>query len=129
MIRGIENKKEAEDLIVNAWLQQYQEYGYGRYALIHKADDKVIGFCGVKFETELGCPDIGYRMLPEYWGQGLATEAVTATLEYAKSTLGLTSVIGEVLVEHPASGSVLIKSGLKLVDTYEREGYLLNRYE
>ncbi len=59
----------------------------------------------------------------------MATEAVKATLEYATNTLGLTKVIGEVLVEHPASGNVLLKSGLRKVDTYEKYGFILNRYE
>ncbi|HDS1201086.1 TPA: GNAT family N-acetyltransferase [Shewanella algae] len=125
----VNTKKDAENLIVNCWQAEYKKYGYSRYALIHKEDDKVIGFCGVKYEPDLNCPDIGYRMLPEYWGNGLATEAVKATLEYAINTLGLTKVIGEVLVVHPASGNVLLKSGLRKVDTYEKDGFILNRYE
>ena len=35
-----ETKKEAKNLIVNIWLKQYEQYGYGRYALIHKEQNK-----------------------------------------------------------------------------------------
>ena len=125
----VKTKQDAEDLIVNCWQAEYKKYGYSRYALIHKEANKTIGFCGVKYEPELFCPDIGYRMLPKYWGKGLATEAVKATLEYAKNTLGLTKIIGEVVVEHTASNNVLLKSGFHKVDSCEKDGFMLNRYE
>ena len=130
----VKNKQDAEDVINNIWLAEYKKYGYARYALIHKADNKVIGFCGVKFEPNIlgpgiGCPDIGYRMLPEYWGQGLGTEAVKACLNYAREELGLTKIIGEVAQENIASNKLLLKLGFRLTEKYERNGFKLNRYE
>lgn len=130
----VKNKQDAEDVINNIWLAEYKKYGYARYALVHKADDKVIGFCGVKYEPDLlgpgvGCPDIGYRMLPEYWGQGLGTEAVKACLNYAREELGLTRIIGEVAEENIASNKLLLKLGFKLTEKYEKDGFKLNRYE
>ncbi len=122
------DKSEAEDVIRNIWLAEYEKYGYARYALVHKTDNKVIGFCGVKFEPHLNGPDIGYRMLPEYWGQGLATEATKATLVYASSELGLNKIVGEVLVEHTASSNVLLKSGFEFVKTYSRDGFVIHQY-
>jgi len=91
----VKNKKDAESLIKTVWLKEYQKYGYARYALIHKGDQKLIGFCGVKFEPDLGLPDIGYRMLPDYWGKGLGTEAVFAALKYAREVLGLKKSSGK----------------------------------
>lgn len=124
-----QSRQEAEDVIRKIWLAEYKKYGYARYALVHKADDKVIGFCGLKYEPHLNGPDIGYRMLPEYWGMGLATEAAMATLEYADRVLGISKVMGEVLTEHPASSHVLLKCGFKLVQTYSRDGFDINQYQ
>ena len=125
----VRNKKDAERLIRTVWLNEYKKYGYARYALIHKGDQKLIGFCGVKFEPDLGLPDIGYRMMPEYWGKGLGTEAVRATLKYAREVLGLQEIVGEVVDQNVASNKLLLKVGFRLVDSYEKDGFTVNRYE
>lgn len=125
----VKNREDAENLIKNIWLAEYKKYGYARYALIHKGDQKVIGFCGVKFLPEYDLPDIGYRMLPEYWGKGLGTEAVRAALEYARTELGLNKIMGEVVKQNTASNKLLLKVGMRLVDTYEKYGFTINRYE
>ncbi|TQV77187.1 GNAT family N-acetyltransferase [Aliikangiella marina] len=46
----VKSKKEALFVIENIWLKEYEQYGYARYALIHKDDNKIIGFCGFKYE-------------------------------------------------------------------------------
>jgi len=130
----VKNKQDAQKIIQNVWLAEYEKYGYARYALIHKVDNKVIGFCGVKYEPNLlgpgvGCPEIGCRMLPEYWGKGLATEAVKACLNYARGALGLTRIIGEVAAENTASNKLLLKLGFKMTEKYEKNGFKINRYE
>lgn len=130
----VKNKQDAQDVINNIWLAEYKKYGYARYALIHKADSKVIGYCGIKYRPNIlgpgvGCPDIGYRMLPEYRGQGLGTEAIKACLNYAREKLGLTRIIGEVAEENIASNKLLLKLGFKLTEQYEKNGFKLNRYE
>ncbi|GAA4885539.1 GNAT family N-acetyltransferase [Ferrimonas pelagia] len=121
----VQNRADALKVIRTVWLAEYQRHGFARYALIHKGDDRVIGFCGVKFETELDEIDIGYRMLPQYWGQGLATEAVQATLDYARAQLGIERIVGEVAVQNIASQRVLQKCGMKLVKRYQRGEELL----
>jgi RimJ/RimL family protein N-acetyltransferase len=56
--------------------------------------------------------DLGYRFLPQYWGQGLATEACAASIDFAFQVLGLARVIGLVLAENVASIRVLEKVGM-----------------
>ncbi len=131
IIRTIEDAKQ---VIEDIWISEYKKYGYARYALIHKRDKKLIGFCGIKYEPDIlgpgiGCPDIGYRILPHYWGQGLGTEAVRACLHYAREELGLTKIIGEVDVKNVASNKLLKKLGFSLVEQYQKEGSKINRYE
>ena len=125
----VKNKQDARDVITHVWQAEYKKYGYARYALICKTTDKVIGFCGIKYLPEEQRPDIGYRMLPEYWGKGLGFEAVKATMDYATNVLKLDNVMAEAVIENVASNKILLKAGFKHVDTYEREGFTLNRYE
>ena len=125
----VKTKQDALDVIKNVWQAEYKQYGYARYALISKEANKVMGFCGIKYLPEEQRPDIGYRMLPEYWGKGLGFEAVTATMHYAKTVLKLNNVMAEAVVENIASNKILLKAGFKHVDTYDRDGFTLNRYE
>ncbi len=125
----VKNKDDAEKIIREIWLEEYEKYGYARYALIHKGDQKIIGFCGVKFEPSLGYPDIGYRMLPDYWGKGLGTEAAAAVVNYARDTLGIKKLVGEVVDKNIASNKLLLKLGFSHVDTYQKDGFTIYRYE
>ncbi|TAA47530.1 GNAT family N-acetyltransferase [Corallincola spongiicola] len=120
---------DAEQVIRAVWLAEYQQYGYARYALVHKADNRVIGFCGLKYMPQFNAPDIGYRMLPEYWGQGLGLEAVAATLTYAKNQLGINHIVGEVVTENHASSKILMRLGFKHTEQYEKLGVTFNRYD
>lgn len=102
---------EAEAVLAAAPLRDYQVHGYGRFACVWKETGEVIGFSGLKFIDELAETELGYRFLPEYWGRGLATEAGQASIEYARSCLGLTRLIGLVHPENLASAHVLGKLG------------------
>ena len=56
--------------------------------------------------------EVGYRLLPEAWDRGFATEGATALVAYGFEDLGLHRIIG---VTHPgnkASQRVLMKAGL-----------------
>lgn len=104
---------QARDIIENTWKPEYEKYGYARYAVVHKQDQKVIGFAGLKYLPEFDDADLGYRMLPEYWGQGLATEMAEALVEHAFNDLGLVKVLGFAMPENPASCRVLEKVGFQ----------------
>ena len=126
---AVKTKEDAKKIITDIWQAEYQKYGYARYALIHKADEKLIGFCGMKYEPEIKEPDIGYRMLPKYWGKGLGTEAAKASLKYAKNVLKLNRIIGDAVVENIGSNRILQNLGFDQIGTYEFEGFKVNRYE
>ena len=125
----VKNLDDAAMVISDIWMAEYERVGYGRYALIHKEDQKVIGFCGVKFDIHANAPDLGYRILPKYWGQGLATEAVISALKYARDVLCLDKIIAEAVDENIASNKILLKLGFKKVGSDMGEGYQVNRYE
>jgi len=108
---------EAESIINDIWLPEYEKYGYARMAVVHKKDKKVIGFAGLKYESEWEATDIGYRFLPEYWGKGIATEASFPFIFYGFQVLKLPKIMGVAYTNNPASCKVLKKLGLKLKKT------------
>ncbi|BAZ11011.1 hypothetical protein NIES4071_28350 [Calothrix sp. NIES-4071] len=102
---------------IAGYINSYQKHGYGKWAVIHRSTGKLIGYCGIaieeienKLENELG-----YRFDPDFWRQGLATEAATSCLNYAFDTLKLEYVLGMVEPENIASVRVLQKIGMDFV--------------
>ncbi|HEY9216607.1 MAG TPA: GNAT family N-acetyltransferase [Phenylobacterium sp.] len=55
--------------------------------------------------------EIGYWIGRPYWGQGLATEAALAALDWAREDWGRRLVVACHYADNPASGAVLIKAG------------------
>ena len=99
----------AEHVIKHVWMAEYEKYGYGRFAIILKETQEVIGFTGLKYLKDFGEADLGYRMRPEFWGQGLGFEAAKATLKDAFNRLGLEKVIAMAMIENKASNRILAR--------------------
>ena len=101
---------------VRKQIRDYPDYrlrGYGRWAVVFKPDQRVVGFNGLKYLEELREVDLGYRFCTDYWGRGLATESSKAVLRYGFENLGLKRIIGLVLPENTASIRVLQKVGMR----------------
>ncbi|WP_171044281.1 GNAT family N-acetyltransferase [Pseudoalteromonas citrea] len=119
---------DAQTVISNIWLHEYALYGYGRWAVLDNTTHKVIGFCGLKYIPEVGLPDIGYRFLPQYWGNGYATESALACTAYCKSELGVSQFFGDVIADNKASIRVLQKLGLKFSGYVKTDSITFQRY-
>lgn len=107
--------------------QQYADNGIGRWSIIDKETNAFIGWTGFKlvkeeYNGQINFYDLGYRLIEDYWGKGIATEAALACLDYAFNELGFNEIIGMCDVENLASRNVLEKSGMKFVETFDREG-------
>ena len=80
-------------------------------------EGKLVGFLNsVKiWEEEI---ELGYVVAPACWNQGIATEMLTAAIG-ALFGLGFTAVRAGYFEENPASGRVMIKSGMHPLDETE----------
>ena len=100
-------------------LRNYQEFGFGLWAVIHKQDSVLIGDCGLTMQSVDGIAEleIGYHISRAYWGQGLATEAAIACKEYAFNVLQKDRVISWMGPANLASRRVAEKVGMRLEKT------------
>ena len=118
---------EVREMIRN--YPDYRERGYGRWAVVYKPDDRVIGFNGLKYLPEMDAVDLGYRFLKEYWGRGIATESSLAVLEYGFHVLKMTTIIGLAVPENVASIHVLQKVGMRFGGMSDCLGLNAERWE
>jgi RimJ/RimL family protein N-acetyltransferase len=110
----IASREAALEFMKAAPFHDYATHGYGRFACVWKPTGAVIGFSGIKFVPEINDNELGYRFLPEYWGRGLATEAGRASIDFARSVLGLKRLVALVHPENAASARVLDKLGFSI---------------
>ena len=110
--RGIRTVEQARDAIQNGAEEMFAEYGYGPYCVSLKADESMIGICGIFRREILADPDIGFGLLPAFCGQGYALEAARAVIEYARETLNLTVLNAIVSPGNAPSRKLIEKLGL-----------------
>jgi len=67
--------------------------------------------------------EIGYWLGEEFWGRGIATDAVIAVTNYAFETLGMVRVYAEVFEWNAASMRVLEKAGFQKEGLMRRSAY------
>jgi ribosomal-protein-alanine N-acetyltransferase len=63
--------------------------------------------------------EIGWRLHPDWWGLGLATEAARACLEYGFTTLGLTEILAYTVPPNLASQAVMQRLGMSYDGVFE----------
>ena len=97
---------------------QYIRYGVGRLAVMRKADDAFLGWCGLRYDPENEAYDIGFRFFKKYWHNGYATEAATACISYGFSKMKIANIIGRAMKENYASVQVLQKLGMEYVGDF-----------
>ena len=123
--------------IVKFIIEQYHQRGIGRFAAIEKSTGNFIGWSGLKFNTgdkevlgeKRDFYDIGYRLIPKYWGNGYATESAIAALEFGFKKLKLPVIYGAAEIGNIASNRVLKKIGLHYTEQFLYEGEMINWYE
>jgi len=79
--------------------------------LITLRDKTVIGACGVRLQDET--PELGYWLGVPHWGNGYATEALHAVIDYAFTDLSHKALQAGARVTNPASRRVLEKCGFQ----------------
>lgn len=98
------------------WLTSLYDQQKGlQWALISRADGQFIGTSALhEWHRSDRHIELGYHILPEYWGQGYATEAAQALLRWAFEVLDVHRVQADCTDGHGASERVLLKCGFTL---------------
>lgn len=92
-------------------IAHWEAHGFGRWALSHAG--QTIGLGGLTRKGGFAGLNLSYHLLPEVWGQGLASEFVRGAVDHAWDALRETSVYGLVRPANIASIRVLEKAGFR----------------
>ena len=112
--KGVRTTAEAQRYIETGPVEMYGRLGFGLYQVRLAASDEPIGMCGLLKRETLEDVDLGFALLPEFWGNGYAREAAAAVLSYARDRLGLARIVAITAPDNDASRSVLEKLGFVL---------------
>ncbi|PCJ64968.1 MAG: GNAT family N-acetyltransferase [Bacteroidetes bacterium] len=93
-----------------ATYDHYKKHGYGRWAVVLKETNEILGWCGLKNNGNF--IDIGYRLIPRFRGNGYTTEAAKACIEYGFKTLNMQEIIARTIKDNTASIKVIKKLGM-----------------
>ena len=110
-------KGESARMLENI-INQYQNNGTGRLAVIEKETSQFIGWSGIKLLTDevnglKNVYELGYRFLPEFWGKGYATESALASLDLGFNQLNAEKIYAYADVDNQSSNHVLTKLGFE----------------
>jgi RimJ/RimL family protein N-acetyltransferase len=108
------------------------EGNVGPFFVARAEDELVVGEIGGRF-TEPGVVEIGYAIVPSYWGAGLATAAVEAFLTRAREHPDAARLRAHTPLTRPASARVVAKAGFRFVaeadDEHEGQALRVQRWE
>jgi RimJ/RimL family protein N-acetyltransferase len=104
---------DARAYILKVPVAMYERHGFGLYAVELKDGGAPIGMCGLIKRDSLDAVDIGFALLPEYWGKGYAYESAAAVMAYATGALGLKRVVAITSQDNDSSARLLEKLGMR----------------
>lgn len=92
----------------------YRRNEFHDFAVELKSNGKFIGTCGFA-DLDMGNfkGEIGYVLNPEYWGMGIACEAVNAILRLGFDRMGLNRIEARYMLGNDRSRRVMEKCGMQ----------------
>ena len=92
----------------------WDEHGFGLWAVEERATGRLVGRVGLSYHRLWPAePEVGWKLDPDVWGRGYATEAGAASLHHAFETLGFQRVVSIVRPDNAASIRVMERLGIE----------------
>ncbi len=131
-IGGVRSEEESRAYLQRN-LDHWDKHGFGLWMLRLSADGSFVGRAALRNFHFAGNDEfvLGYALIPEYWGMGLATEVATAIVDLAFSRLGFDNLVAGTLSDHWVSRNVMEKVGGRYERdvTYKEAPHVLYRFE
>lgn len=108
--------RQESDELVDRIQRHIAEHGFGFWAVARKADAAVIGLAGLmvvgpEMPAAPGV-EIGWRLAPETWGHGYASEAAQAALAWGFANRDLAEIVAFTAQSNLRSQAVMRRIGM-----------------
>jgi ribosomal-protein-alanine N-acetyltransferase len=104
-------------------LLHFEKNKFGLLVVEHKESGQFMGFTGFQipgFESFFTpAVEIGWRFKKQYWGQGFATEAARACLDYGFQTLEMKKIVSFTAAENKPSENLMKRIGMSYVTSFD----------
>ncbi len=127
----IERRAEDVRAFVHMFVEQQQQKPRFEFQLAAQLSEtgQLIGNCGLRLSApDALVADIGFELDPLYWGNGLATEAAQAMVDFGFAHFNLQRITAVCLAENVGSARVLAKVGMHQEERLRENSYFKNRW-
>ena len=112
-----QNPREGALKWIEKQICRYRDHQGGLMALINRTTNEFVGQCGlnvqeVDAQQEL---EVGYHLLPEFWGYGYATEAAVAMKHLGFALTTVPRIISIIHKENIPSQAVARRNGMEVI--------------
>ena len=106
------------------WDGHWRRFGFGYWVIRWRDSVAPVGFCGVKVMhlEDQRVLNLFYRLDPEAWGNGVASEAAAAVVRWASRRHPEYPLIARVRPQNAASHRVAIRAGLVRAEQLDQPG-------
>ena len=113
---GTSPTRAESDAMVDRYSEEMEREGWGLWAVEVAAGAPFVGMVGLhRVNADLPCApavEIGWRLLPDHWGHGYATEAAAASLGFGFDEAGLAEIVAFTATVNTRSQAVMERIGM-----------------
>ena len=108
---------------------RYRAGDFYDWAVIWRESGKMIGSCGfTRFNADANSGELGYVLNPDYWGLGIAPEAVRAVMRFGFTELHLHRLEARYMIGNDRSRRVMEKVGMTFEGVARDSMYVKGNY-
>jgi RimJ/RimL family protein N-acetyltransferase len=113
---GLALSRRESDAVSERVAEHWADHGFGLWAVILRESGRVVGFAGICHPLWLPQHahevEVGWRLHPDVWGQGYATDAGRQGLRFGFGDRGLREIMALVHPENHRSAAVARRIGM-----------------
>ncbi len=111
---GIPENEEKTSEIIHGWVDEYNEQQSFPFLIELKEEEHMIGLITLRLgKPKYKVGEVSYKIHPDDWGKGYATEALKCVIDFAFVDLGLHRIEAGCAVGNSRSVRVLEKAGMQ----------------
>lgn len=114
---GGTSDRAASDATLDRINAHIDAHGWGLWAAERRADGRLVGMIGLSTVKADALPvgpavEMGWRLIPDAWGAGLATEGAKAALDWGLAHIDTPEIIAFTAATNLKSQAVMIRVGM-----------------